>query len=305
MASKFLENLNKGFSQSKQVTVVSQQKEQTKKKSAKENIQNLIDSKAIISIYIDTTDTEGNLICHNTEDGLIYKIPYETLYSTQGSYTMVGREINVTITSFKDDVVNCEMVSKATFDMQGRIISDLCKELKADNHPRLWGKVLYVTASKANIDLLGKGVRGILKVKEYSKGYTRDLTKHLHPGDMVECDVVGLAPRIKGHHHQGFYVSRRDIAKDPWNEIDESIKKGSIVAVRCIDLPMGKSYWWGLCSGISEEIEIMADFSQKVRISEGGIYRCVITDFDTEKHILKVAPFAPIKQLKKEVETNE
>ena len=177
--------------------------------------------------------------------------------------------------------------------IKGRLKRDILSELKSGNEPLVYGKVIMVNKVRAEVDLMGKGIRGICNVRDWSAGYVRDLRDVCHKGDILEFRVFGKIDATN-KNPQRFILSRKSLSGDPWESLPkEYMVENAEIVVKCVDRPAGKSYWWGT-SPLIPGIEIMGDYTQKFpnSVMNAGIsYKCKVIRADVEKHRFQVVPF--------------
>ena len=176
---------------------------------------------------------------------------------------------------------------------KGQLVKEIFDELKAGNTIKVYGRAVNVDERRVTVDILCQGIRGVCLAANWSKAYTRFLTQHCKKGEFYEFEIVKRLPRNK-NKDIAFSLSRKEITTDPWDEISPSISERDVLTVKCIDRPVGKTYWWGVSNAIPN-IEIMGEFNRQNeacrQMRVGFTYQCVIKQFNKEEHILKVTPF--------------
>jgi len=173
-------------------------------------------------------------------------------------------------------------------NIRGAIMSEMCKEIKRGNHPVLSGRVLFVNEHRVIVDILNKGILGIIDAKNWRSTYVRFLPKLVKKGDVVTFAVMGLEKRRKGKDIS-FTCSRKEVTPDPWESL-EGISENSVIAVECVDKPMDKSYFWGVSARVPE-IDIMCDYNANLSIMVSAHYKCKVRTFNKEERKLQVVPF--------------
>ena len=176
-------------------------------------------------------------------------------------------------------------------DTRHRLIAEIMRELENGNENIvLPGRIIMSNEKQALVDILGKGILGIIKVFNWQVGYVRHLKKVAKKNEVYDF-VVKKPLKQKPGHSQAFSLSRVEITKDPWTTIPKGIQVGTLINITCVEKPAGKSYWWGICP-LVQGIEIMCDYSSSVnRPLVDVVYRCKVTKFDPEKQILQAVPF--------------
>lgn len=180
-------------------------------------------------------------------------------------------------------------------DTVNRIIAEIRAELAREDRKEpliIPGRILSVSEKSATVDLLGKGIIGIISVDNWQKGYVRYFKDVVHKNDVYDFVVRKELPRKDKSRPTAFSLTRKPITEDPWEHIPENLEVGSVITVKCLGRPEGKTFWWGT-SPMIEGIELMGDYSGSVpRPLVGTSYKCKITKLDPKKHRLQVVPFA-------------
>lgn len=177
--------------------------------------------------------------------------------------------------------------------VKNQMISEIMGALKAGQQPKITGRVIKVNDSRALIDIAGKGILGICHISKWSSAYIRYLKETCKEGDIFDFRITKPLKRQKDKT-QGFELSRLEFADDPWKNIPaEYAVPEAVIAIRCVDRPKGKSFWWGV-SHMIPGIEIMGDYTKRfddVKVLAGITYKCKVTHVDLDKHVFKVVPF--------------
>lgn len=254
----------------------------------------ILDKNKDIEVVFDFADDKGGLL-RTDDNGIRLILTGEEIDKrAKGSKdvqktALVGKPINVRVISVDEKEKDVYLSMAPTQDdMKGNIMRAIYDELKKGKHPVLWGTVLTINHRKLTVNILQKDILGIMPVSEFKNGYIRDLTKAVQRGEPIQFEVIGEAPRPKGTP-MAFMVSRKRITGDPWDNIKE-VAPGSVILVKCIDKPRGRSFYWGKFSG-APDIEIMCDYNSKFAILMGATYKCVVKEFNRNEHIFKVKPF--------------
>lgn len=214
-------------------------------------------------------------------------------YSDANKSKFIGVDFVVKVASVDDErgIVYVRSAWSNAKDTRNKIIAEIFKELaKGKSDLVLPGRVMMVNERRALVDLLGKGILGIINVKDWECGYVRHLNQFVKKNDILDFVVQSPLPEKK-NFTRGFRLTRVPLTSDPWKNIPVGLEVGAAITVKCIDKPAGKSYWWGTTPFI-EGIEVMGDYTTSIRRPLVGIsYKCKITKLDAEKHKLQVAPF--------------
>lgn len=176
---------------------------------------------------------------------------------------------------------------------------ELKNAIKEKVYPTVWGNVKHVYKDKAIIDIFGANIRGVIMVSHWSKGYVRSLKSVCVEGEFYQFQVTYVTKKVKDKPIQ-FLLDRRNLSEDPWKSIPKDLfPVGTVCEVKCIELPLGKSFWWGT-SELTPGIEIMGDFpssnEKRLYIFPGMSYMCKVDDVsidkEGERNRFRVVPFA-------------
>lgn len=229
------------------------------------------------------------------KDVLVKDMPY---YDERIGEKLIANPFVVTIEKIDEEkatiyVKSARSGSKARRGtIKSRLVGEIMSELRKGHTPRLAGKIESVDEKRAIVNILNKNILGICLLDNWQKTYCRNLKEHCKAGEIYEFDIVKQLPPQKGKQ-SAFSLSRVDIASDPWDAIpEEYLEKGAVLAVRCVERPGGKTYWWGV-SDLLPGIEIQGDYTNKCgRIMESVFYKCAVDKVDREKHVFRVVPFS-------------
>lgn len=253
------------------------------------------EKKTAFSCRFEVADDEGNLSLTDA-NGVKVVLLAETFQKSTPYYSVKNKDrfigtmsLNVVATEIdtKNNTVYVES-SVNKDEVKGTLIRQIFSELKQDRHPRLAGFVTAVTDKRATINILGKNIYGFLNASNWQPIYTRSLKEFLKPGMYIEFEVTGAANKIKGLDY-AFYLDRKNIAPDPWNDLPDFPQNTAII-IKCVDRPKGKNFWWGVSSSVPG-IEILCNYSEHVSVMTNCFYKCKIKQYDKEKHVLKCVPF--------------
>ena len=247
-----------------------------------------------MEVLFDFCDSDGNVSLMD-DNGVTVWLSVDEIKKTDPTFEaknaarLIGPSLTVKILSI-DVNTSTVYVSRATRNnnIRGAIMSEICKELKRENHPVLSGRVLFVNEHRVIVDILNKGILGIIDAKNWRSTYVRFLPKLVKKGDVVTFAVIGLEKRKKGKDIS-FTCSRKAISPDPWESLD-GISENSVITVECVDKPKDKSYFWGVAARVPE-IDIMCDYNAKLSIMVSAHYKCRVRTFSKEERKLQVVPF--------------
>lgn len=221
-------------------------------------------------------------------------------YSVEHRASFVGVPFTVRVKEVDEEagVVYLSTAWSDSKDTRARLIAEIERELKkreesGDTEPLVVpGRIMNVSEERALVDILGKGVLGIIKVQNWKKGYVRYFTKTVKKGDIYDFVIQKKLPRKSNSRVPAFALTRKPLTEDPWQNIPKKLQVGTVITVKCLGRPQGKTYWWG-SSPMVEGIELMADYTEKfARPIIGVSYKCKITTLDPVKHRFQVVPFA-------------
>ncbi len=224
-------------------------------------------------------------------DVLAKSLPY---YKDSNKAKFIGGAFIVKATEIDEE--NCTVYVRSAWNSshstRNQLIGEIMADLDKGKEVVLPGVIIDVSDKKCMVDLLGAEILGIVNVKDWQKGYTRHLSAVVKKNEVYDFVVMRPLKERKGKT-QAFKLTREPLTEDPWEELvkNTDIGKDSVVIVKCIDKPINKRFWWGV-SPMIEGIELMGEFSTSIgRPMNGVTYRCKVTRFEPEKHVLQVVPF--------------
>lgn len=205
-------------------------------------------------------------------------------------------------TVYVSSVLAKEYMGMYTAGILNRELLAALNNLGDGEHLVIPGRVTGIIGNRGNeqaiINLLNSGVKGIISVKDWSKGYVRTLSSVCRIGSCYEFEIIGRDNYKLGKRKRRYFwtCSRKYLAIDPWeNEELEHFKKGDIINVTCVNIPVDsvtkkpKSWWWGVSKSVPG-IELFCNFSPKVTIVKGTSYQCVIVAVNLKERMFKVTP---------------
>ena len=156
------------------------------------------------------------------------------------------------------------------------------------------GTIVRVAKHYAYIDIEDSGIVGVITAQTWRKNaWIRNLHEKCSVGDVIEFCIVGINTK-QGEMDAEWKLSREDITTDPWDLLmDDVWVEDATINVECVDIPKGKTYWWGKCDEI-EDLELVCDFSSVFDVQISGVYRCKIRNIDKQRRFFAVTPFAEI-----------
>lgn len=262
-----------------------------------ERYKNAMHDKTNLECKFQFADTNGNLSLVD-ENGITLVLFRELFEKDAPYYTermkdkFLGLTLIVKVQSIDEE--NRRVIVISSLDstkIKGSLIKEVCMELEKGNSVEAWGDVTQVKPNKILVNIWHRNLLGFIDIKDWQECYTRFFPSVVKVGDVIKFNITQLAPKKKGKDY-AFICDRKPYAPDPWKKLPP-IEIGSSLILQCIDKPKGKSFFWGT-SCMVPGIEIMADYNKNLHIMNTGCYKCRITDFEPEKHILKVVPFEMI-----------
>lgn len=181
--------------------------------------------------------------------------------------------------------------------MRTEINEELAKNVAMGKRPVVWGVIKRVTKEKVLVDLLGRGILGFVNRSDWSVDYVRNLEAVCDPGEFYQFEVIRKAPKMDGKP-TAWILGRKNLTVSAWETLDvEGLKEDGVILVRCIEKPVGKTYWWGVSDRVPG-IDILGDFTSRFpddkSIYVGITYRCKVRKVDKEGRKISVRPFAII-----------
>ncbi len=219
--------------------------------------------------------------------------------------SMLGANLTVAVKDI-DEVNNTVYfsMSRKKSTLSASVNAAIRQDLAKGKPIRVWGRITAIYPPKGKnsgnawIRLLDQDVVGNIDVREWSKGFTPDLSDVCKVGEMYEFDVIG---QYSTSHKTGMPIwrcSRREIAEDPWKSLPTDFAEGNVILIKAVNKPEGKTYFWG-SSPLAPNISIMCNYNPKFRITIGAFYRCKIDKLDIPGRFFRVSPFdvCPISNL--------
>ncbi len=263
-----------------------------------------MESNGVLELLFSFVSPEGDLIQQDA-NGVKIVLPKDVALKSMSYYDKRTAEsilANAFVVNIEkiDEENNTVYVKSAKGDgrkarkgtLKSRLVGEIVSELKKGHTPRLAGKIEDVDEKRAIVNILNKNILGICLLDHWQKTYCRHLKERCKVGEIYEFDIVKQLPQQKGKQ-SAFSLSRTEITGDPWDSIpEEYLQKGAVIVVRCVERPVGKTYWWGV-SDLLPGIEVQADYTKRCgRIMESVIYKCTVEKVDRERHVYRVVPFA-------------
>lgn len=280
-------------------------------KSALELYKGYLETKEAFQVRFDACDKKGtftSLVAGN----LILSLSAEDLRKSMINFRpfdggfLIGFPFDVRVKSIDEDasIVYLES-SRKTPKEKSQIIRELRINIDRDKTPLVWGRVYSsgIKGQYANVNIFDAGILGIINVRNWQKTYLRDLSEVCKEGIPYQFEVTGIR-KSRDNRPEAYFLSHVNIEDyNPWdNLVLNGVTEGGTLIVKCEELPVGKSFWWGRSDRLAG-IEIQGDFVNSAKsksaltIYKDIHYRCKIKkivinpDGDVSKNRLRVYPY--------------
>lgn len=268
------------------------------------NYKFLKESNTAFEISFDMKDINNNFINMSGEVAVVLREPAHSPTFLKNSDYIVGRSLKVVVDEIdeKNNIVYVTNVARMDAT-QSRVIASLDAKIDAGIKRKVSGTIVQVKDEYVIVDIFNQGVMGICNKANWDVQYVSNIRDVAVVGDVCDFYVVGRQDSKqtrKGRTLPPRYIlTHKGIEDTPWERLKNNemykhtLSERSILLVKCIDVPKGKTYWWGKVDSI-KGIDIMCNFTMSVSRPEvGRVYRCVVSEFDPDKHILRCSPFSP------------
>ena len=226
-----------------------------------------------------------------------------TSSNTYATSNLLGVSMQVTVCRIEEEgkkvYVELAGSTKASYlsNMRNEINNEIMRNINLNKHPIVWGRVIRVTKDKLMVDILDKGILGFMNKRHWGKDFIRSLESVCREGEFFQFEVIGRAPQMDGKP-VAWILSRKNIANSAWDNLDiDGLKENGLLLVKCIEKPVGKTYWWGASDRLPG-VEVMGDYSSKFpnerSLYVGITYKCKIKRLDKEGKKVSVKPFEVI-----------
>lgn len=184
------------------------------------------------------------------------------------------------------------------------INSEIEQKLAKGIHPVVLGRVLSVRQHSVMVNILDADIIGFINTSHWSVLYTRSLEGLCKEGDYLEFEVLRAAEKKAGTNVKAWILGRENITPNPWDEIGvESLRVGNIMVVKCMDKPVGKTFWWGVTDRLPG-VEVMGDYtynySENKAMFVGLSYRCKVSSIERNErnggYKIKVVPIEVVDE---------
>lgn len=270
------------------------------REKALQHFEKMQKTRALMHCSFDMIDGDGNLIFVD-DNQIEYFLSEEDLATAYPTYTketrsaMLGVPIQVYIKEIQNTRVILESASVfvPVEERRKELERILSYRVYHKNYPEIMGTVTEVQPNRVFVDIFDSGVIGIIPTLYFRKEFTRDLRQFFKVGEVITGRVVKKKSRTEGEERH-WIISTVKYTQDPWKNIPPNITEDSIINIKCIQIPQGKTYFWGV-SNLVPGIEIMSDFGGgKLQIEVGGIYKCKIRKISVEEKKFQVVPFGVV-----------
>lgn len=217
------------------------------------------------------------------DNGIVVVMPKEAIEHAMMYFTpragrgILGTNFTVYVDQIDDERGYCYVKPvKRRRSTRNALDREIMRELSEGRHPTVWGIIRAVDNRRALVNILGQNILGNIAVQHWDTTYTRYLSEACKVGDYYQFQIMGQMPRLEGKD-PAYFLSRKGIAGHAWESIPRDlVQEGASIIVKCIDIPEGKSFWWGK-SPLAPDIEIMGDFAKRrVTVVPGISYKCVV-----------------------------
>ena len=282
-------------------------KVQEQKQTGVEKYQGYLEKDQVFDVVFTSVDpdatfsaVDGNVKVVLTREEFMKVAMSSSTYATANllGVTMQAKVLRVDMAESKV-YIRLAGATKLSYEanMRTEINEELARSLASGKRPIVWGVVKRVTKNKILVDILGRGILGFLYKTDWSKDYIRNLEAVCKPGEFFQFEVCRRAQKVEGKP-TAWILGRKSLSISAWDTVDvEGLKEDGAILVRCIEKPVGKSYWWGASDRVPG-IDIMGDFTSKFpnekSIYVGITYKCKVQKVDTEGRKITVRPFAII-----------
>lgn len=296
MSSSVLENYNRSLKEGN-ASAVDFGEEIAPTKKPLDAYRECMERKGVLEVEFSAADEEGNLYVMNT-DGVMVVLKGNDLsedleyYRARIKDKFLANAFSVKITDIDEEngIVYVRSSRNNTNNIRRRISNEIQGELRKGLMPHVVGRPRRIDPNKVYVDILCKGILGICNVDKWQAGFTRYIEEECSTDLVYDFVITGQLAPVPGKQ-AAYALSRVPFTKDPWTQVPAHVEKDSVLVVKCIDLPEGKSYWWGK-SPVVQNIDIMCDYNDNIRVLAGNSYKCKVKECDRDAHILKAVPFA-------------
>lgn len=156
-------------------------------------------------------------------------------------------------------------------------------------------RISYITSSNtlAFVDILGLGIRGVVFAREWSVGFTRDISMLAKVGDIIDIAITKKTEKYTEESPQYECSRKATFNFDPWKDIEVKAPLHSNVVVTCVYKE--RNNYLGKINGL-DELTAYCLYPEKdspttgepIVIHKGGVYSGYVSGVSEEKRILRV-----------------
>jgi len=215
----------------------------SKQQEALKKYKEYMDKKTIFQVKIKKADREGNLSVPLSGD-LTGVIRNEELYGqafdSKKRNIYVGQTYAVIVTEI-DENKGIVYLSRHKAKIRAREI------LRATLKPGMQVKARVEFYQEKNkrvyVNIEGCGILGYIHISEWSHKFTEeaDIIREVQPGDIIKVEILEYKPQ-KGKIKESYECSRRKCLKNPWEGIEEKVKRNDIIEIVATQLHKDKFY---------------------------------------------------------------
>lgn len=250
----------------------------------------MMKNKEIMSIKFASADKSGNLnIFINGVNVRLDNIDIKgRIYEPRYRLNALSRTYEVVVKSI-DREANQINVShyKAKQITKNELIKEIDQAIKNKEQIEVLAVVDHVKDRNnyCLIDIGGVGIRGKIKVGDWSATYTSNLSRAARRGDVIRVAVTGSG-MFDGK--ATYDCSRKLVLEDPWIGVEERFPKDTAVNVTCTS--KADKNFWGMIEGL-DEINVYCEYpddDKNLFIAEGIIYQGYVSAVSEDTKLLRV-----------------
>jgi len=266
---------------------------------------------ATLTVFFDLADDEGNL--YSEVNGLRLILPSESFkkdapyYNNRLRSSFLATALNVRVESIDKEkkIIYLESFKDGKrFTVNQQIERELIKLVQKNKQKpeeerepiKIYGQVNKISAdgNVAFLKLATRNVRGRLSRKDWNNSFTRNLSKVVKEGDIIEVLVTDwkqfkTEEGIVGNY---FSVSHKELAPDPWQNLPDNFKEGSVIVLTCTEKKEDENFGWGYTEAYPEvEFRMRGKEADRFALKPGWSYKCKITKVDKDQKRLRANPF--------------
>lgn len=287
--------------------------------AVREKYENYFNKNTVFDMSFDSCAKDGSFSRYDGE-WFIVLLPEDpteeyTEYTIRTLDRMIGTVFQVQVESIDESAkrvyVTLAGKSKASREaaLKSAINREIEQQLNKGNEPRVWGSIIKVYEKYALVNILDQNIVGFIYLEHWQRGFTRSMKVACEKGEHYQFDIIRRAPKSEGKP-TAWILSRRKLAGNPWDAVDfTGIEEGAVLIVKCVEKPVGKTYWWGSSDRVPG-VSIMGDYNGMFNEDNGLVaglrYRCKIVEFENgerpKERKLKVSPYDVVDEDRSKLE---